>query len=237
MSQERKAILWDFDGTLVKFTSWRLALMDVLDEFEPGHGIDLEQLRPFLRDGFPWHRPDEPHLHLDDPDKWWQALEPFFICAYQGLGFDSRRSTELAGRVRKYMNNPVRYILYDDAIQVLHDLKEKGWKHVILSNHMPELPQVVDALGLFVYIDFCITSGVAGYEKPNPMAFSVALSMAGRLDKVWVVGDNLNSDVRGAEASGIPAILVHSPWVEDVKYYAADLADVIKIVENPDVLG
>ena len=236
MDQKRKVILWDFDGTLVKFTSWRLALIDVLDEFESGHGIDQEQLRPFLRNGYPWHRPDEPHLHLDNPDKWWRALEPVFIRTYQGVGFDSKRSTELAGQVRKHMNNPARYILYDDTIQVLHDLKERGWKHVILSNHMPELPQVVNALGLFTYIDFCVTSGVMGYEKPNPRAFSIALDTAGYPSKVWMVGDNLNSDVKGAEASGIPAILVHSSWPEDVKYYAADLSDVVNLIENLDRL-
>lgn len=234
MSREHKAILWDFDGTLVKFTSWRLALMDILDECEPGHSIHQEQLRPFLKDGFPWHRPDEPHLHLDNPDKWWQALGPIFIRAYQGIGFNCQRSCELAALVREHMNKPERYIIYEDAVQVLQDLKERGWKHVILYNHMPELPQVVDALGLFEYIDFCIASGVTGYEKPNPMAFSIALSTVGNPDKLWVVGDNLNSDIKGAEASGISAILVHSPRPEDVKYYAADLTDVVKIIENPD---
>jgi putative hydrolase of the HAD superfamily len=234
MGQERKVILWDFDGTLVKFTSWRLALMDVLDEYEPGHGIDPEKLRPFLRDGFPWHRPDEPHLHLYEPDKWWRALEPLFIRAYQGVGFNYQRSLKMAGQVRRKMKDPGRYILYDDAIQALHDLKQRGWKHVILSNHMPELPQIVDSLGLSAYIDFCITSGVTGYEKPNPKAFSIVLDADGYPDRVWMVGDNLNSDIKGAESSGIPAILVHSPRIEDVTYYAPSLTDVVNIIENSD---
>jgi putative hydrolase of the HAD superfamily len=232
MIQGKKFILWDFDGTLVRFSSWRLALMDVLNECEPGHNIDQEQIRPFLRDGFPWHKPEEPHFHLKNPDDWWRALEPVFVRCYQGIGYSAERATELATQVRRYMIKSERYVLYEDTLKVLAELKEKGWKHVILSNHMPELPEIVNMIGLSPYIAYSITSGVTGYEKPHPQAFRIALEAAGNPRKVWLVGDNLASDVQGAEAADIPAILVHSPRIEGVRYYAANLSDVIGIIEN-----
>jgi putative hydrolase of the HAD superfamily len=235
-----KVIFWDFDGTLVPFTSWHLAVIDVLNECEPGHHIETEQIRPFLRDGFFWHRPEEPHLHLNNPDRWWQALEPLFIKCYQGIGYADKRAKELAGQVRQQMIKPERYSLYNDTIPVLSALKENDWKNVILSNHMPELPDVVEKLGLYRYIDLCITSAATGYEKPNTQAFLNALSLADNPTKVWMVGDNMVSDIKGAEAVGIPAILVNVPHVhsnqvadmKDIHYQAADLTGAVKIIEE-----
>jgi ribonucleotide monophosphatase NagD (HAD superfamily) len=47
-----------------------------------------------------------------------------------------------------------------------------------------------------------------------------------------MVGDNIESDVRGAARAGIPAILVHNPPSTEIKYYAENLTDVIVIIEN-----
>jgi putative hydrolase of the HAD superfamily len=231
MANGRRIILWDFDGTLVPFTSWRSALMDVLDECEPGHHIGQEQIRPFLRDGFPWHKPQEPHTHLTTPEAWRTHLEPVFVRAYLGVGFNDQRAQDLARQVRKHMTNPKRFVLLEDTLPTLKYLIEQGWSHGILSNRMPELPEIVRAIGLNPFIDFCLTSGVTGYEKPNPQSFRLALSQASNPEKVWMVGDNVVSDIKGAEDVGITAILVHHPPTEGVKYCAADLQEVVKIIE------
>ena len=47
-----------------------------------------------------------------------------------------------------------------------------------------------------------------------------------------MVGDNIKSDVRGAEAVGIPAILVYTQVTEKPKYCAANLYEVAKIVDE-----
>lgn len=227
-----KVVFWDFDGTLIPHTIWRLGIMQVLDEHEPGHNIDSEMMRPLLRNGFPWHKPEEPHLQLNNPDAWWRALEPVFIKCYTGVGYPEKRAAVLATLVRKYMIRPERYTLFEDALPVLAELKEKGWRNVILSNHMPELPVIVNALGLSPYIESCINSAATGYEKPNPQAFHIALASSGNPEKVWMVGDNIVSDIKGAEAVGISSILVHVPRPEDIKYYAANLIDVVKIIQE-----
>jgi len=232
ISRSQPTILWDFGGTLVHFTNWRGALMDVLDEYEPGHGIDQEQIRPLLRDGFPWHKPEESHLHLSQPEAWWANLEPLFVKTYQRVGFNTKRSRFLAKQVRRHMIDHRRYILYEDTIPVLKYLVENGWRHVILSNHMPELPEVVKALGLSQFIEACFVSAVTGYEKPNPEAFRIALSALGNPGAIWMVGDNFISDIKGAETAGIPAILVHSSEPGDVKYRANNLFDAAKIIRE-----
>lgn len=237
---KNKVVFWDFDGTLVSFSSWRFEIVDVLNECDPGHHIDADQPRPFLRNGFPWHRPEEPHTHLANPDSWWKALEPLFARCYQGLGYSVERAAELAMRVREQILKPERFSLFEDTITVLAVLREAGWRHVILSNHVPELSDIVNGLGLSPYIDDCISSGATGYEKPNPQAFRLALALAGNPEQAWMVGDNMVSDIKGAEAVGIPAILVNVPHVhnnqvadiKDIRYQAADLTGVVKIIEE-----
>jgi putative hydrolase of the HAD superfamily len=229
-----KVVFWDFDGTLVYFTSWRFAVMDVLDELEPGHGIDPEAVRPFLKNGFPWHNPEEPHLHLCTPDAWWQALTPVFTGCYEGVGFSNQRAAELANQVRRHMTMPQRFKLYEDTLPVLATLKENGWRQVIISNHMPELPSIVNALGLAPYFEKCLNSAATGYEKPNPEAYRLALSLAVNPEKTWMVGDNPISDVQGAESNGIPAILVHKTPPDATVRYAPDLTSALRIILEGD---
>jgi len=225
-----KVIFWDFDGTLVTFTSWRPAIVQVLDEHDPGHNVDAEIIRPFLKNGFPWHTPEVPHLHLNTPDAWWRALEPVFTRTYMGVGYSPERAAALAPLVRRYMARPERFKLFEDTIPVMEALNARGWRHAILSNHMPELASIAGALGLWPNITGCFSSAVTGYEKPNPQAYRLALEACGNPEKAWMVGDNVNADVKGSEAAGIPAILVRVPRPDDIKHYAADLHGAAEII-------
>ncbi|MFC1947775.1 HAD family hydrolase [Chloroflexota bacterium] len=233
MEQHEQVILWDFEGTLVDRPGrWRSAIMEVLDVNEPGHQVEMEQIRPYLWDGFPWHRPNEPHTHLTNSQEWWSQVGRIFTHAYQGVGFSLNRARELASLVQKAFTNPERFVLYEDTIPALLLLKEKGWNHVILSNHVPELSSIVDGVGLSPYIDHCITSGSTGYEKPNPRAFQYALKLVGHPERVWMVGDNPIADIQGAESMGIPAILVRNQQKDDVRRYAKDLLEAASIIEH-----
>ena len=207
-----RVILWDFDGTLAHRSGlWDVCLLEVLDEHHPGHGVDRGRLRHLLRDGFPWHRPDVAHPELCEPDAWWAHVEALLATAYEGVGIEGEPARKLAGLVRKRYVDPTRgWSLYDDTVPVLERLRSDGWRHAILSNHVPELPALVSGLGLSPLVDVVLSSAVTGYEKPNPKAFELALDRCGRPGEVWMVGDNPVADVEGATAVGIPAILVRS---------------------------
>jgi putative hydrolase of the HAD superfamily len=231
-----KVILWDFDGTLVDcpghFTG---ALRDVLNNHEPEHHVSREQIRPFLSEGFFWHKPWETHSHITNADDWWMELNLTFKRAFGGVNFNPNRAQELAGLVRQYYINPSRFKLYDDTLPTLIMLQKKGWKQGILSNHVPELANIVNSIGLSPFIDFCISSAISGYEKPNPQAFKDALHLAGNPEKVWMIGDNADADVSGAEAVGIKAILVRKPNTSAVKQCAPDLTGIINIIESEEM--
>ncbi len=207
-----RAIFWDFDGTLAHRPGmWRGCLLETLDEHAPGHGIDAEELRPFLRNGFPWDSPDDPHPELCEPDAWWAHVEVLLTAAYEGAGIESHRAAELAARVRERYVDPTRvWELFPDTKPVLERLREQGWRHIVLSNHVPELPAIAEGLGLARLVDHIVTSAATGYEKPHPEAFRLALELCGTPDVVWMVGDNPTADVAGAEAAGIHAVLVRT---------------------------
>ena len=232
MTKPQPTIFWDFDGTLVLTPKWSTSLVKALDIIHPGHDVTREQIHSFLHEGFPWHTPERYHPELSSSEAWWAFLRPVLAGAVLRVGYGKEDSCRAAELAQEYILNPETYIPYDDTLPVLKDLQERGWHHFILSNNYPELPNVVGHLSFSHLIDECITSGLVGYDKPNPGIFEYALDRAGQPEKVWMVGDNINADVRGAEAVGIPAILVHSEVIEKPRYYAADLYEVAGIIEK-----
>jgi putative hydrolase of the HAD superfamily len=232
MTKPKPTIFWDFDGTLVLTPKWSTSLVKALDILHPGHNVTREQIRTYLEEGFPWHTPERYHPELSSPEAWWSFLRPVLAGAVQKVGYRSEESSRAAELAQEYILNPETYIPYDNTLQVLKDLHEKGWRHFILSNNYPELPEVVSHLSFSNLISECITSGLVGYEKPNPAIFNYALELAGQPEKVWMVGDNINADVGGAETVGIPAILIHTRVTENPRYYAADLYEVARIIEE-----
>jgi len=232
MTKAEKIILWDFEGTLVDRPGrWRSALIEVLDLNETGHQVNDEQIRQYLKGGFPWHRPDEIHTECVESSSWWESLRPVFTRVYHGVGYPLARAEELSSYVREVFINPERFIVYEDTIPTLAALREKGWRHAILSNHVPELKDIVSGLGLISCFDFCFSSGVTGYEKPNPEAFRHALQVMGNPRDIWMVGDNIDADIHGAESAGIRAILVRNNNEADVIYRAPELRGAASIIE------
>lgn len=208
-------VLWDFDGTLAERPGmWRACLVETLDAEEPGHSVSPEALIPFLRDGFPWHRPDDPHLELCSPEAWWNAVGELLARAYEGVGIEPGRAAELAALARKrYLDPAVGWRLFDDTIPALESLAARDWRHVVLSNHVPELQAIVDGLGLSRLFDRVYSSAVTGYEKPRPEAFASALRERRDGETVWMVGDNPEADYEGALRAGLDAVLVRSNGV------------------------
>ena len=223
-----RLLIWDFDGTLAHRrgeTGWSILLAEALDAEEPGHAHSADTFRPHLREGFPWHTPDVAHPELCDPDAWWASVRAVLARAYEAAGYVPARALELAEAARRlYVEPGVGWALFDDTVPALARLSEAGWTHAILSNHVPELRQIVAGLGLDDAIAFISCSAETGYEKPHGQAFASVLDVL-RPAEAWMVGDNVVADVLGAEAVGVPAILVRRPDPR-AKRFAESLAGV-----------
>jgi putative hydrolase of the HAD superfamily len=207
-----QVVLWDFDGTLAQRPGrWSQCLAETATLVDNSLRLRADDLKPGLRGGFPWHDHRQAHPHLTDPDAWWEALLPLLIRAYGDAGVDERTAAAAAGLVRITYTDPKAWSVYSDTRPALALLREHGWRHIVLSNHVPELPQLVDALSLGDLIDDVITSAAIGWEKPHPDMFRYALARAGRPDTVVMIGDNPDADIAGAIRAGIPAVLVRNP--------------------------
>ncbi|MBZ9751250.1 HAD family hydrolase [Deinococcus sp. HMF7604] len=227
-------LIWDFDGTLAHRPGlWSGALLDVLDQQQPGHGVTLEALRPGLAQGFRWHHPEQAHPQQTHPGAWWAELDHVFLAAYKGAGVAAADAAALVPLVRAAYLAPAAWRLYPETLPVLQDLQSRGWRHVVLSNHVPELEQVLDALGLTPLLDTVYTSAALGWEKPHPEAFRAVLRAHPGAAPVWMIGDSLTADVQGAGGVGLPAILVRSG--EQAPHVSADLWGVLRLVGTPDV--
>jgi putative hydrolase of the HAD superfamily len=228
-----RLVIWDFDGTLAHRrgeTGWSLLLAEALDAEEPGHGHAAEAFRPHLRDGFPWHAPDVAHPELCEPEAWWAAVRPLLARAYEAVGYPPGRALELARAAQRLYVDPAAWELFADTLPALERLSAAGWTHAILSNHVPELRAIVSALGLDELVAAVSCSAETGYEKPHPRAFASLLERL-RPSEAWMVGDNVVADVLGAEALGIPAVLVRRPDPR-AAWYAETLAAVESFLEE-----
>lgn len=227
-----KYLIWDFDGTLgYRVGGWTGALIEVLRRFEPGVDITPEEIRPYIQSGYPWHAPEQSHLGIQTAAQWWDRLDPVFERAYERVGVDSARVTLLAKYVRQVFSESQYWCLFDDTLPVLGHLVSKDWTHIILSNHVPELGQIISDLGLTDIVSQIFNSAEIGYEKPHPQAFRIVLDALGRTEVVWMIGDNIKADVEGAQAVGLPAILVRK-YHEDAVHFAEDLYQIEKVIDS-----
>ncbi len=204
--------LWDFDGTLAfREGLWSGCVMEVLDAHVPGHGVVVEDVRAGLSKGFPWHRPHERHPHPGDAARWWDAMEARIADALARAGVERDECAKLARATHaRFIDPAVGWRRFEDTVPALTATAQAGWTNAIVSNHVPELTDLVTGLGLDPYVDRVFTSALVGWEKPNARFFEHVLAGYGELEEVWMVGDNPVADVAGAEAVGLQAILVRS---------------------------
>jgi putative hydrolase of the HAD superfamily len=209
-------LIWDFDNTLAyRPGQWSQCLADVTNSALPSARLPREQFVPYLSRGFPWHTPERDHHHLSDADAWWTSVLPVLATAIAAVaGIDGSFALEIAARVRAAYLDPTRWVVFPDTEPSLTALAGRGWRHTILSNHVPELSQLIEALGLGHHFDNVITSASLGYEKPHPSAFKAAIEKVPSNGQIIMIGDSFLADYKGARAVGLDAVLVRGSHEE-----------------------
>ena len=136
-----------------------------------------------------------------------------FFCEYErlilaGCGVKVDHST--AGKVWLAIRDiPYDLVVYDDVFSSLDLLKKKGITLGLISNMNVSGRDLVSKFFLQDYIDFAVTSLEVGMEKPHPTIFEEALRQAKvSVSEAMHVGDQVESDVCGAEKVGIIPVLL-----------------------------
>jgi putative hydrolase of the HAD superfamily len=112
------------------------------------------------------------------------------------------------------------FTLFDDVLPTLKTLKERNFLLGMITNLSTDMNPICRELGLEPYLNFVVTSGEVGADKPEPAIFLAALQRAGvNADQAIHVGDQYKLDVVGARGVGINPILIDrydlSPEVSD----------------------
>lgn len=120
--------------------------------------------------------------------------------------------------------------------QPLQDLELGFWRAAVRTRPLPNLPETLDRLAssgirmaivsntsftartlhaelelqrLADHFEFIITSADYSVRKPNPLLFEMAATrLALPPSSIWFVGDRLEADVAGANASGMTSVLL-----------------------------
>ncbi|MDQ1145650.1 putative hydrolase of the HAD superfamily [Bacillus sp. SORGH_AS 510] len=122
---------------------------------------------------------------------------------------DSELGVELAERFPlERRNHP---FVYDETFKILDGLKG-NFQLLLLTNGSPDLQNAKLAITpeLIPYFDHIVISGDFGRGKPDPSIFEHALSrMSLKKDEVLMVGDNLMTDILGANRAGIKTVWIN----------------------------
>lgn len=228
-----RAILWDFDGTLaMREGLWSQAIADTLARHHPSLEVVREAIAPHLSSGFFWHTPEVAHTHIVETEPWWEALYPVLERAISlSSGLSALEARRLLPEVRAEYLRPAAWNVYPDVVPCLEQLRKLGWRHMILSNHVPELEELVVALGLREHFSAVFTSAKTGYEKPHPGAFQAALQTLAPGTETWMIGDSYPADVVGAEQAGLRAVLVRKPHPLATRY-EPDLMGLLRLLHE-----
>ncbi|MCT9935090.1 HAD-IA family hydrolase [Planotetraspora sp. A-T 1434] len=226
---ESRGVIWDFDGTLAERPGlWSGCLLEIVRAENPDDPIRREDIAALMRTGFPWHTPEQGHPELCDPDAWWDKITGLLGGVLRRLGYPDESARMMAPQVReRYLDEGVGWRLYPGVHESLRRIADAGIPQVILSNHAPELADLVERLGLAPYFQAIITSALTGYEKPHEFAYKAARAALPDGAALWMVGDSVEADVLGPARHGIQTVLLWRKQglpPEGVERYATDLS-------------
>ena len=126
----------------------------------------------------------------------------------------------------------------EGAHELMDYLRGRGYRMHMCSNGFHEVQyKKLAACGLKDYFDTIILSEDAGFNKPSPQYFDYAFLQSGACrENTLMIGDNLQTDILGALASGIDALLFNR-WDVDVKeasqsptFVVSSLREIMKIL-------
>jgi len=132
---------------------------------------------------------------------------------YQGIvlkeaGIEASEQLIL-GLLGKMQQFDMKLVLFDDVVTALTDLKGRGLILGLISNVDRDITPLLNKLGLASLLQVVVTSQNAGFNKPQPEIFQVALRQAGvQASEAIYIGDQYQIDIVGANKAGMKGVLL-----------------------------
>jgi putative hydrolase of the HAD superfamily len=197
-------IFFDLDHTIWDFETNSLqAITELYAEF------NLDELGVGVEDYFPVYLRCNEHCwdmyRKNQMNKDLLRHQRFYL-SFKEFG---KLDRPLAKKVSKrYIEmSPLKTCLMPGSLEILDYLQPKYPLHIITNGFEEVQFLKMKNSGIEKYFTHVITSEKVGRRKPEPRIFEYALKKINCLPQhALMIGDDLNTDVKGAINSGIPAI-------------------------------
>jgi len=201
-----QAVLFDAGDTLFRV---RGSVGEVYASVARRHGVDMAgaDIEPRFRAAFrrmpPLGFPGAAAATLPQHEyQWWHAVVRATFDDVRFADFDAFFAELYADFARADV-----WEVFPDVHPALAALRARGLRLAVVSNFDGRLSALCRDLGLAAAFDAIVMSGRAGYAKPDPRIFHVALERLGVAASAALhVGDSEREDVDGARAAGIAAL-------------------------------
>jgi len=208
MAELPRILLLDLDDTILDDSSARdRCWQETCDEAaRRNSAVDAKRLRVELervREEF-WSDPDRHRawrVRLAD------AYGRIVAESLAALGIEDRRlGLELGAMHHELRKEAIAPL--EGAIDTLHALRERGVTLGLITNGGSEgQREKIERFALAAHFAYIGIEGEVGHGKPHRVAYQTALEALGVVPSdCWMVGDNLEWDVAGAQAVGIRGI-------------------------------
>jgi putative hydrolase of the HAD superfamily len=216
MSQNIKAVLFDFVGTLVFVKD---SVGSVYSQIASGYGkfSNAELLdRNFhmlIKKKIP------PTGGEIEEKKWWKSLvvETFEM---SNCNLGDKLNSIFESIFIEFSKANV-WGIYPDVLPVLNELRKRNIKLGLISNFDSRLEIILNQIGIIHFFDCLSYSGKVGFSKPDSRIFQYALKELDSLpEETLYVGDSLDNDYVPANDLNINAYLINrndTPCSSDVK--------------------
>ena len=122
--------------------------------------------------------------------------------------FDS--FTNFFSEVYNYFATKEPWLVFPDVVPALNRWQSKGIELGVISNFDTRLNKILKALEIEQFFTSITISSEAGFAKPDPKIFEVALNKHGFIPRqAWHIGDSLIEDYQGAKQAEIRAFCVN----------------------------
>jgi putative hydrolase of the HAD superfamily len=140
---------------------------------------------------------------VHDEEVWVAFTEQIVI----GMGGDPAGSRTCAEEMVREWERHENFMLFDDALPVLEELRRHDLRIGLISNGARDLEEFAAHHSLDV--DAMVGSRSHGRIKPDPSIFTAALAALGvAAEEAAMVGDSYEDDIEGARRLGIRAIFL-----------------------------
>jgi putative hydrolase of the HAD superfamily len=174
----------------------------------PAETLDTAFLKAFAAAKppvFPGSGPEEiPQCEFE----WWRVIA---LRTFQNAGVLSQfiDFNDFFDELYNYFATAEPWFIYPDVLPALEKWQRLGIELGILSNFDSRIYLVLKALKLEGFFTSVTISTEAGFAKPDPKIFAVALQKHECDAKdAWHIGDSRKEDYQGAKAAGLRGILL-----------------------------